>query len=546
MGLFNFLYTAKQSDLYYTSGFVLGLFNVRYTKLNLQNLLEAHVDYPSLLSLKDILAEFNVVSMAVRKGNHSYAEFETPFICAIQKEGWSSPSFTVVTSAGDSNVMYLDPLSQKLVNIGTSDFEKIDKDIILLLDGEMARDEVNYSENKQIERTDRIVKHLPYYLLIAIFVFSIFILLMQGYFLSTLVGVIFMVTSFTGILVSSLLIRHEINSHDPFVKEVCGAWGKKSSCDSVLSSNQSTLFGISWSIWGSAFFTSFFLSQVLFIGQTNNLIVWSFLSIVMSPYFMFSVYYQWRIVKQWCPLCLLVQGLIAINFVISIIYFYNYSIDFASINFHHLLVVLFLGLASMLLVYFAIPVIKRANDSKEYRNKWMKLRYCPSVFNSLLNNSNAVALTNDNLGILIGNEKASTEIIKVCNPYCGPCAKAHPELDDIIKNNKNVRIRIIFTASGDDEDIKTAPVQHLLAIQEKYGAKRVHQALDDWYLASTKDYAIFASKYPMNGELKQQKDKITSMYNWCNDMKIRGTPTLFINGRELPDQYSIKDLKSFF
>jgi len=546
MGSFNFLQSKKQSDLYCVCEFVLESVNIRYTRSNLQNLLEAHVEYPSLLSIKDVLAEYGVVSMAVRRGSHVYGEFETPFICSIQKEGWSSSSFTVVTSADESDLTYLDPLTQKLVNVPIAEFQKIDKEIILLLDGEMAKDEVNYSENKRLEATDQIIKFLPISLLTVVFVFSIANILMQGYSLSTLVGAIFLITSFTGMLLSSLLIRHDINAHDPFVKEVCGAFGKKVNCSSVLSSKQSSFLGISWSIWGFSFYISFFVSQVIFIGQSSNLILWASLSILMSPYFIFSLYYQWRIVKQWCPLCLLVQGLIVTNFLISIIYIQFYSIYFAQINAHHLLVVSFLGLATMLLVYFAIPVIKSANDSKEYRNKWMKLRYNPSTFNSLLQNSNPVTVTSDDFGILIGDEHANTEIIKVCNPYCDPCSKAHPELEDIIKNNKDVRVRIIFTASGDDQDIKTAPVQHLLAIQEKYGKSKVHEALDAWYMSPKKDYGVFALKYPMNGELKQQKDKIVAMYKWCNDMKIRGTPTFFINGRELPEQYNIKDLKNFF
>ncbi|WP_400262934.1 vitamin K epoxide reductase family protein [Sphingobacterium sp. SG20118] len=546
MGGLMLLNRKKYSDLYYTSAFVLGSVNVRYTKLNLQNLLEAHIDYPSLLSLKDVLAEYNVISMAVRKGNHTYGAFETPFICSIQQEDWSSPSFTVVTSAGESDLTYLDPLSQKLVNISITEFEKIDKEVILLIDGGMAKDEINYSENKRLETTENVVNLLPLYLLIAVFVFSISNILMQEYSLSTLVGTVFLLTSLLGVLVSSLLIRHDINAYDPFVREVCGAFSEKLNCTSVLSSKQSTFFGISWSVWGLSFFTSFFVSQVIFIGQPSNLILWTSLSILMSPYFIFSVYYQWRIVKQWCPLCLLIQGLIVINFLTSFVYFQYYSIDLGQVNYYHLIVALFLGLATMLLVYFAIPVIIRANDSKEYRMKLMKLRYSPSIFSSLLENSNTVTIPSTGLGILIGDENASIEIIKVCNPYCGPCSKAHPELEDIIKNNRNVRIRIIFTASGDDQDIKTAPVQHLLAIQEKFGTHKVHEALDDWYRSTNKDYLFFASKYPMNGELKQQKDKITAMSKWCDDMKIRVTPTLFINGKELPDQYGVKDLKNFF
>jgi len=34
------------------------------------------------------------------------------------------------------------------------------------------------------------------------------------------------------------------------------------------------------------------------------------------------------------------------------------------------------------------------------------------------------------------------------------------------------------------------------------------KALDDWYLPAKKEYEVFASKHPMNGELKAQGDKI--------------------------------------
>jgi len=35
--------------------------------------------------------------------------------------------------------------------------------------------------------------------------------------------------------------------------------------------------------------------------------------------------------------------------------------------------------------------------------------------------------------------------------------------------------------------------------------------LDDWYLADKKDYETFAGKYPMNGELQTQGNKIEAM-----------------------------------
>ncbi len=71
------------------------------------------------------------------------------------------------------------------------------------------------------------------------------------------------------------------------------------------------------------------------------------------------------------------------------------------------------------------------------------------------------------------------------------------------------------------------------------------QALDDWYLLANIKYDVFAQKYKLNGELEKQNGKIEEMKNWCDKMKIVATPTIFLNGYELPDAYGIEDLQYF-
>ncbi len=62
-------------------------------------------------------------------------------------------------------------------------------------------------------------------------------------------------------------------------------------------------------------------------------------------------------------------------------------------------------------------------------------------------------------------------------------------------------------------------------------------------MADKKDYKTFAHKYPMNGELQQQKEKIQKMSDWCDAENITHTPTIYINGYKLTKEYSIEDLK---
>lgn len=149
------------------------------------------------------------------------------------------------------------------------------------------------------------------------------------------------------------------------------------------------------------------------------------------------------------------------------------------------------------------------------------------------------------LGITIGNPNATNTIIKVCNPYCGPCAKAHPEIEALLEANNDLKVQIVFTATNNEEDSAALPVKHLLSIAEKDNAALTKQALDDWYLTEKKEYNSFASKYPLDIELKKQDLKVEAMSKWCNEVGITFTPTFFINGYQLPDVYKISDLQHF-
>ena len=145
------------------------------------------------------------------------------------------------------------------------------------------------------------------------------------------------------------------------------------------------------------------------------------------------------------------------------------------------------------------------------------------------------------LGVSIQNESAKYNVIKVCNPYCGPCAKAHPVLEDLV-NKGAINLQVLFTAKADGKDVKAKPVGHFLAIDEQGNKKKTQQALDDWYHADKKDYEVFAKKYPMNDDLEKQNNKIKAMRKWCDAESITATPTIFINGYQLPKEYSIEDL----
>lgn len=89
-----------------------------------------------------------------------------------------------------------------------------------------------------------------------------------------------------------------------------------------------------------------------------------------------------------------------------------------------------------------------------------------------------------------------------------------------------------------------------MAIKENNDEANLKKALDDWYLSEIKNYDAFAAKYPPdsyreNGGLEKQGNKIEAMDKWCKEIDIAFTPTIFINGFQLPGAYSIEDLQYF-
>lgn len=546
MTLFTMFAHRRERDLFNTCRYLLGTLKVNFTNSGLSEALHNHVAYPSLLSIKDVLFEYGIASAAIEKGPHSYEAFETPFICSIQQDDWPRAGFTIVTRAENGQIEYLDSLTDRLTQLPLDEFEKMDKHIILLLDTANPKHELNLAANRKKQRDRMLLKRVPLCLALAAILFAAGHLFSLPVGMYTWIGTGFLLFSFLGLAVSSLLIWNEIDAHNPFIKEVCGGKGKKVNCDAVLSSSRASFMGISWAVWGFSFFAVFFTTQILFPGNMRFLLLWSVISLLVAPYVLFSVFYQWKVVKQWCPLCLAVQVVLAANTTIAAFCLSGNAVLSEGFTRYPVAVVILGGLSFLLLTNAVIPELKSARDGRDYEKKWKKLRYNPEIFEALLDKSDRVIAPVDGLGIVVGNPHATHEIIKVCNPFCGPCAKAHPELEHIIHTNPDVRLRIIFAVSGEGGDIRTRVVAHLMAIQQKYDPVSMQSALDDWYLAPVKNYDTFAQKYPMNGELSEQSGKILAMRDWCETMKIRATPTIYINGRELPDSYRVTELKNFF
>jgi uncharacterized membrane protein len=539
-----------------TTGKLLSELNIKVTTTTLVNDLYNHPDYPSLLSISDVLTLHGVENISIKSTVNKLAELPLPCIALIKNDANHGTSFTVINSVNNNTISYYQPEKNQWEDISKEKFEeKWPSKIILLADAEAANGEKDYITKRLEEKRLNVAKYatwiaLPLLVIIATLLASLKYGAIAGF------PILFTILTLFGSLVSGLLLWFELDQYNPVLQQICSA-GKKVNCGAILNSKASKIIGISWSAIGFTYFTGGILT-LLFAGITNTLALFilAWFNLFAIPYVFFSIYYQWRIAKQWCLLCLCVQGILVLQLVTAFIAKWYIAAPVNTVFSSEIIIPLvFAYIVPFIMINLLLPAYRSKKESKRNKTELQRIKHNPQIFEALLAKQKLMTESSDGLGIILGNPNATHKIIKVCNPYCGPCAIAHQPMEELLHSNPNLQIQILFTASNSESDRIAPTVKHLLALSER-GEATTRMALDDWYMADKKDYNTFAVKYPMNGELKLQDAKVEAMKKWCDKVRIDFTPTFFVsmppseNGQptefyQLPQMYNVADLKYF-
>tara|TARA_R110002073_G_scaffold72537_1_gene177065 strand:+ start:24143 stop:25732 length:1590 start_codon:yes stop_codon:yes gene_type:complete len=515
---------------------LLKLLKVRHTNTYLEDNILSHQDYPSLLSISDVLTKYNIENVAVKIAKDNFDELPTPCIVQVSKDG--SGLFYTLNKITLTTVSYFDD-KNKLLESTKQEFLKIWTGVCLL-----AETNVN---SKEIDIDKKLASKNFFKSLTGVIIILLTFWIANSFSMSDLLGnytlttytVIYSILKLIGLTAGVFLLWFDIDQFNPTLQNFCTG-GKKINCNAVLKSNYATLFdgNLSLGLLGFSYFFATFFCLALSNFSSSAMTLLAILSIILLPVIAISFYYQAAVVKQWCKFCVIIQVVLVAEITIS---FFGgfYKNHFA---FETLFICITLFIMPIVIWNLIKPLIIHQKESYVFKRGLKRIKANPIVLESLLAKSNKIMHSTDGLGITISNEGAKYNVIKVCNPYCGPCAKAHPFLEDLVNAGK-INLQMLFTARADGIDLKAKPVSHFLAIDSQNDKKLTQKALDDWYNSEKKDYNLFANKYPVNGELEKQNDKINRMREWCDAEKITQTPTIFINGYKIPSEYSIEDLK---
>jgi uncharacterized membrane protein len=514
---------------------LLNKLKVKVNDFTVNNVLQNHPNYPSLLSISDALNLWNTDNVAAKIETKYIDNVALPFLAYTN---YIEHPYVLVTKIMEDKIEIITKNNLKTTLIKRDEFLKHWNGVYLIAESTELSGEENYYKNKLNKTISRLTK-----LISALIFVAISIQLLKNNLTiasinnSTPIFIQYVISLF-GIIITSILLLFELDNSNPIINKVCSGI-IKSDCKAIINSKASKLFKwLSWSEIGFFYFTGCFLSIIFF--PTN--VIPHILNLIALPYILFSIYFQGFVAKEWCLLCLLVQALlltgginIYLNDIIQTYTFTNY------------ITIALLYLLPGAVWHILKPVFQNLQESVQLKKEYNRLKFDSDIFFQNLEKQKQINQSNtDNMGILLGNPDAQNTIIKVCNPYCNPCSIAHEKLENLLHENNNLKIRIIFTASNDQNDTRFKPVRHLLSIADKGDTLLTKQALDDWYLAKEKNYDVFSNKYSSLLKLDEQyASRINEMSKWCKENGITFTPTFFFNGYQLPDSYNIEDLKYF-
>lgn len=501
--------------------------NLKISQGYLRSKLETHPYYPTLLSVKDTLEDLNVNVDIFQTELKYFSEITIPFL-AHQKGRFSEKLIF-----NPANV------EAKTARDDSEDFQY--SGIVITASANEGSGKIE--ENKAALNRDRFLMFLRGGFLTLLLVF-LQIYLSSSHF--NILQLSFLLLGISGIILSYFIEEKELGIANKVSEKICRLTNKNG-CDSVLYSKGAKIF--KWLSWGDVGLT-FFVTMVIYwiISAISTEIPKSplyYVSIAALLFPIYSLYYQLQVVKQFCTLCLGVLGAIVVGGAISIYEISsNFNTALSPANFYYCLLYLLLAVTVLFTWLLAKDILIRINQSLKYQTLYKRLKRNPSIFLSVLESqpTSYDGFISDGDILKFGNDSAYFKLLVACSPFCNPCALAHElthKLFNKYPDHVQVGIRFVLTEKNlVENDEKLRVVEHILKYaKEKPGG--VQEILHYWF--ANPSFAGLMERFPVTHTTSVEN--ITSEFvQWNSRLSIRGTPTFWINGKELPFVFNWTDL----
>jgi uncharacterized membrane protein len=513
----------------------------------LRNALWQHPDFPSLSALSDVMTDFNVPNMATRLMPDRLPEIPLPALAQLQVDGGV---FAPVRKVGNT-VEWLHT-QRGWQSDSYIDFVHKWTGVALLIEPNATSGEREYAQNRRRELIDSL--RIPFIVSAVLVCLGVVLwsLLQKFPFTSHLPYYGLLATKLAGTIVSGMLVWYSIDSQNSFLQKVCRI-NRSSNCQNILQSPAAKVTEwLSWSEIGLFYFAGSLiaLAKGMWTGNSTQLttlhttlFTLTFLSL---PYTFWSIYYQWRVAREWCVLCLTVQVLLWVEFGLGItaLNITNFSKEGNSLleyDFSSVSVLYLVGTFAVVPAFWALfkGHLQKSTRYDSLFREFQKLKFDSDYLSGLMSKQQILPPIFEGMKVItLGNPNAENSLIMVISPTCAACRRNHLEIKKIVESNNVLQVQIILAAGFSDEDIASKVARQILSLP----TNKMAEALHEWFETAGKHYEEWSEQTKGNYQNEVEIQQLQLHIRWIELAGVLTAPTTFLNGVKLPKFYQVREL----
>jgi uncharacterized membrane protein len=489
-------------------------------------------NYPSLKAISDSLDEWGCENLGVNISIDQLHEIPYPAIAHLSK---NKGHFVVLTGLDNhGQITYIDPESGWITK-SVNDFAKNWTGVALLVQKNERSGQLNY----KIEHKEELFRKTSNFVALAILAAVFFMPFFVAQEFSSLGQHII---NGIGLVLSFLLFQKQFGiGAKKTLDEICRLG--KANCDAVINSPGAKLFGV---LNLSEVGFLYFLGGVLFqtVGTISG-VATAGISLAVSSFAILltvvTIYYQAFVIKNWCTLCLGLTVVIWLEFAFSLSIWSGFNLNQAMLFVFFISYGLPLSAWALLRPYFidSLKVKKLTKDAQKFTRNGQ-------IFKTLLAEQPYVDAQRFTLEFSKGNPEAPLQITVVTNPDCPPCALAYFTISDLlIRYNNDLAVTYRFLVDPKNADSTSYKVaRRLVSLVATSSPQIVEKAISEWFSTlGRSDLSKWEASNPVLNTVdpKEVERILQAHYDWCITNNVVATPTIFINGRKMPSEFSISD-----
>ena len=503
----------------------LSLLKVKHTAEYSNKVFNEHPHKYNLFGLSSLLSDYNLENEAytITDKEQNISKLPVPFIAHLGAD------FVVVRKIENDKVTY--KWDDKIISLDVDKFCNSWSGVVLFAETNEKSKEPEYKQHKKSEIFEKL--KFVGVAVIAVLGFAYAITNNTGNF--SLWFFLSLFLNLSGIYICWLLLQKQMQTQSKFADKICSLFSQ-SDCNDILNEPSAKPFGlISWSEIGLGYFVSN-LIILLFAPSLVVFYVWIAASSLL--YAVWSIWYQKFKAKQWCALCLVVQAVFILIFVVNLLFSQFIIPEFSAFN---IIVLGCVYLLPTLIISILIPRISNQNLLQNTTQELNSIKVNEDVFRAILTKQPNYPANTNFSDILFGNKNASLLITILTNPHCSPCTAMHERVEKLLaERGDKICIQYIFSSFEESLDESN---KYLIAVYYQYDQKEQQQIYNEWFAGGKYKKEDFFEKYPVNTNENKATEQFNKHQQWKDETKLQATPTILVNGYKLPDNYKIEDLR---